>query len=343
MDMTGGEKHILVTGGLGYIGSHTVIELIASGFTPVIVDNLSNSHLSFLDRIENITSTKIAFEKVDCCDYSEMKLVFEKYSIHSIIHFAAFKSVEESQRIPDVYISNNVGSTEVILRLAQEFGISRFVFSSSCTVYGNPEVNPVVETSPFMPAASVYGKTKQMCEELVMEGSWNFRSVLLRYFNPIGAHPSSQIGESYTGVPTNLVPLLCEVASGERELFYVFGNDYSTSDGTCVRDYIHVVDLARAHVLALSFEQLNNIEVFNLGIGKGYTVLEVYETFNRVNKLSVPLAIAPRRQGDVERIWASADKAKNLLQWNPVFTLEESLLHAWNWKKRSTSNVDLDA
>lgn len=341
--MTEGKSYILVTGGLGYIGSHTVVELIAAGYTPVIVDNFSNSHLSFLHRIQDLVGKAVPFVEADCCDESAMRSVFEKYPISSIIHFAAFKSVEESERKPDLYFRNNVGSTEVVMKLAVEYGVSKFVFSSSCTVYGNPELNPVSEETPLMPAVSVYGKTKQRCEEIIASNAQELQAVILRYFNPIGAHPSSKIGESYTGVPTNLVPLLCEVAGGERETFYIFGDDYNTPDGTCIRDYIHVVDLARAHVLALDFNQQVSCEIFNLGVGKGYSVLEVLQAFERVNDLSVPVSHAPRRAGDVERIWASSAKAEILLGWNSKYTLEEALNHAWKWKQRSLSNIDLGA
>lgn len=341
--MTEGKSYILVTGGLGYIGSHTVVELIAAGYSPVIVDNFSNSHLSFLHRIEELVGESIPFVEADCCDESAMRHVFESYWISSIIHFAAFKSVEESERKPELYFQNNVGSTEVVMKLAVEFGVKKFVFSSSCTVYGNPEVNPVSETTPLMPAVSVYGKTKQSCEEIIASKAHELPAVILRYFNPIGAHPSSKIGESYTGVPTNLVPLLCEVASGERETFYIFGDDYETPDGTCIRDYIHVVDLACAHVLALDFQQETPCDVFNLGVGKGYSVLEVLRAFERVNELVVNVAHAPRRAGDVERIWASSAKAENLLGWSAKYTLEEALNHAWKWKQRSLLNIDLGA
>jgi UDP-glucose 4-epimerase len=296
-----------------------------------------------LERIEDVVGRSIAFYEVDCCDEVALRWIFETHDIDAIIHFAAFKSVEESERKPEMYFKNNVGSTEVVLNLAIEFGVSRFVFSSSCTVYGNPESNPVSEESALLPAVSVYGKTKQACEEIISSKSRALKSVVLRYFNPIGAHPTTKIGESYTGSPTNLVPLLCEVANKERAKFFVFGNDYNTPDGTCVRDYIHVVDLAKAHVLALGFNQQNTLEVFNLGVGKGYSVLEVLRAFEQVNQLTLPVEFAGRREGDVERIWASAAKAESILGWKAQFSLEESLLHAWKWKQFESSNVQLGA
>jgi len=328
-------KRVLVTGGLGYIGSHTVVELISAGFSPVIIDNLANSTIGRLSSLEDLTGVKIAFEQVDCANESEMRRVFSSYEINSVIHFAAFKSVEESQKMPEAYMRNNVGSTKVLLKLMEEFSVERFVFSSSCTVYGTPEINPVSEKTPRLPAASVYGQTKQDCEDLIFEASKSvsFQSVVLRYFNPVGAHPSAKIGESTNDAPTNLIPLVCEVASGKREKLFVFGEDYDTPDGSCIRDYIHVVDLAKAHVLALNLSKETKLEIFNLGVGKGYSVKEVVDRFQKINNVTLNVEITGRRSGDVPAIWAVPDYAEEKLGWKCQMTIEDALAHAWNWTK----------
>jgi UDP-glucose 4-epimerase len=326
---------VLVTGGLGYIGSHTVVELISAGFTPVIVDNLANSSMSRLSSLEELTGKSISFEEVDCTNEAEMRRVFSTYKINSVIHFAAFKSVEESQKIPEAYMRNNVGSTKVLLQLMNEFNLERFVFSSSCTVYGTPEVNPVSEKTPRLPAASVYGQTKQDCEDLIFAASKEapFQSVVLRYFNPVGAHPSAKIGESTNDAPTNLIPLVCEVATGKREKLFVFGEDYDTPDGSCIRDYIHVVDLAKAHVLALNLSKETKLEIFNLGVGKGYSVKEVVDCFQKINGVSLKVEITGRRSGDVPAIWAVPDYAEMKMGWKCQLTIDDALAHAWNWTK----------
>lgn len=328
-------KIVLVTGGLGYIGSHTVVELIAAGYSPVIVDNLANSTIKRLESLEELTGSKIFFEQVDCTSEEEMRRVFSSYKIESVIHFAAFKSVEESQKMPEAYMYNNVGSTRVLLKLMEEFMVERFVFSSSCTVYGTPELNPVSEKTPRLPAASVYGQTKQDCEDLIFEASNSvpFQSVVLRYFNPVGAHPSAKIGESTNDAPTNLIPLVCEVASGKRAKLFVFGEDYDTPDGSCIRDYIHVVDLAKAHVLALNLPREFKLEIFNLGVGKGYSVKEVVERFQQVNNVTLNVEITGRRSGDVPAIWAVPYYAEEKLGWKCQMTIEDALTHAWNWTK----------
>jgi len=328
-------KTVLVTGGLGYIGSHTVVELISAGFTPVIVDNLANSTIGRLASLEDLTGSKIAFEEVDCTNESEMRRVFSTYKINSVIHFAAFKSVEESQKMPEAYMRNNVGSTKVLVQLMEEFSVERFVFSSSCTVYGTPEINPVSEKTPRLPAASVYGQTKQDCEDLIFEASKSaiFQSVVLRYFNPVGAHPSAKIGESTNDAPTNLIPLVCEVASGKRSKLFVFGEDYDTPDGSCIRDYIHVVDLAKAHVLALNLSRDSKLEIFNLGVGKGYSVKEVVDRFQKINNVTLNVEITGRRSGDVPAIWAVPDYAEQKLGWKCEMTIEDALAHAWNWTR----------
>lgn len=328
-------KVVLVTGGLGYIGSHTVVELISAGFTPVIVDNLANSSVQRLLSLEELTGVKISFEQVDCTDEDEMRRVFSTFEIASVIHFAAFKSVEESQKMPEAYKRNNVGSTKILLKLMEEFSVERFVFSSSCTVYGTPEINPVSESTPRLPAASVYGQTKQDCEDLIFEVSKNapFQSVVLRYFNPVGAHPSAKIGESTNDAPTNLIPLVCEVASGKRAKLFIFGEDYDTPDGSCIRDYIHVVDLAKAHVLALNLSKENRLEIFNLGVGKGYSVKEVVERFQKINGVELNVEVTGRRSGDVPAIWAVPNYAEEKLSWKCQMTIEDALAHAWNWTK----------
>lgn len=328
-------KTVLVTGGLGYIGSHTVVELISAGFTPVIVDNLANSTIGRLSNLEELTGVKISYEQVDCLNVSEMHRVFSTYKIGAVIHFAAFKSVEESQKMPEAYMLNNVGSTKVLLKLMEEFSVERFVFSSSCTVYGTPEVNPVTEQTPRLPAASVYGQTKQDCEDLIFEASKSvpFQSVVLRYFNPVGAHPSAKIGESTNDSPTNLIPLVCEVATGKRAKLFVFGEDYDTPDGSCIRDYIHVVDLAKAHVLALNLSKENKLEIFNLGVGKGYSVKEVVDCFQKINNVTLNVEITGRRSGDVPAIWAVPVYAEEKLGWKCQMTIEDALAHAWNWTR----------
>ena len=328
-------KTVLVTGGLGYIGSHTVVELISAGYSPLIVDNLANSTLGRLSSLEDLTGVKISFEQVDCTDASEMRRVFSTYKINSVIHFAAFKSVEESQKMPEAYMRNNVGSTKVLLQLMEEFSIERFVFSSSCTVYGTPEINPVSENTPRLPAASVYGQTKQDCEDLIFEASKSvpFQSVVLRYFNPVGAHPSAKIGESTNDAPTNLIPLVCEVATGKRAKLFVFGEDYDTPDGSCIRDYLHVVDLAKAHVLALNLSRELKLEIFNLGVGKGYSVKEVVDRFQKINGVSLNVEITGRRSGDVPAIWAAPDYAEMKLGWKCHLTIDDALAHAWNWTR----------
>jgi UDP-glucose 4-epimerase len=243
--------------------------------------------------------------------------------------------VEESQKMPEAYMRNNVGSTKVLVQLMEEFSVERFVFSSSCTVYGTPEINPVSEKTPRLPAASVYGQTKQDCEDLIFEASKSaiFQSVVLRYFNPVGAHPSAKIGESTNDAPTNLIPLVCEVASGKRSKLFVFGEDYDTPDGSCIRDYIHVVDLAKAHVLALNLSRDSKLEIFNLGVGKGYSVKEVVDRFQKINNVTLNVEITGRRSGDVPAIWAVPDYAEQKLGWKCEMTIEDALAHAWNWTR----------
>ena len=324
---------ILVTGGAGYIGSHTLVELSQNGFTPIVVDNLSNTSIENLKGAEKIIDKKIPFYKIDCTNESEFKKVFEtEENIKGVIHFAAFKSVEESVREPEKYFNNNIGSLEVLLKLMKDFGINNIIFSSSCTVYGSPDVLPVNESAPFKKAESPYGESKQLCEKLLNKVDLN--SVSLRYFNPIGSHESGLIGDCSSDKASNLVPIITETAIGIREQITVFGDDYNTPDGTCLRDYIHVVDLANAHVKALNYVISNgNKSVFNIGTGKGVSVLEAIRIFEEVNELQINFKIGPRRAGDVEQIYSDNTLSTNELKWQAKMTLEDAMLNAWKWEQ----------
>lgn len=332
---------ILVTGGTGYIGSHTVVELINSGFDVVIVDNLSNSTVDVLGGIEQITGVRPEFENIDCMDYINMDRIFEKYAgIEAVIHFAASKAVGESVEKPLLYYRNNICSLLVVLEVMKSHQVKNIVFSSSCTVYGQPAVLPVDESAPIQPALSPYGNTKQINEEIIRDVAYADRSlhaVLLRYFNPIGAHPSALIGELPNGIPQNLLPYVTQTAAGLRPQLKVFGNDYNTPDGSCIRDYIHVVDLAKAHVLAvkrmLEQKATDNVEIFNLGTGRGLSVLELVETFQKVTGVDVPYEIVARREGDIEQVWANPKKANEVLGWKAESTVEQTLLSAWKWQQ----------
>jgi UDP-glucose 4-epimerase len=332
-------KKILITGGAGYIGSHTAVELVNSGFEPVIVDDLSNSKADVIDRLEEITGKRLAFYQGDCSDRALLDKIGQEHQLAGVIHFAAFKAVGESTKLPLKYYHNNVGSLVVLLEFMNSQGIKDLVFSSSCTVYGQAEILPVTESTPRKDAESPYGNTKKICEDILVDfvaSQVGMRVISLRYFNPIGAHPSSKIGELPSGVPSNLVPFVTQAAAGIRQKVTIFGDDYDTSDGTCVRDYIHVVDLADAHVKALG--QLNQQEndfydVFNVGTGNGNTVLEVVKTFEKVNGLKLNYEIGSRRPGDVVKIWADTTKINQVLGWTPKFTLEDSLRDSWNWEK----------
>lgn len=333
---------ILVTGGTGYIGSHTVVELQNAGFEVVVVDNLSNSNIEVLSGIEKITGIRPAFENIDCTDYVNMDRMLEKHSgIEAIIHFAASKAVGESVQKPLLYYRNNVGSLLNLMQLMPIHNIHNIVFSSSCTVYGQPDVLPVTERAPIKPALSPYGNTKQICEEIIRDTAYSssfYQATILRYFNPIGAHPSAEIGELPTGVPNNLVPFITQTAAGIRKQLQVFGNDYNTPDGTCIRDYINVVDLAKAHVIAvkrmLEHKSKYNIETFNLGTGRGLSVLELVNTFQKVNGVKVPYRIVDRREGDIEKVWADPAFANKELGWTAQETVEETLRTAWKWELR---------
>lgn len=331
---------ILVTGGTGYIGSHTVVELQKEGFEVVVVDNLSNSNIDVLCGIERITGVKPTFENIDCIDYVALDRVLEKHTdIEAIIHFAASKAVGESVEKPLLYYRNNLTSLINLLELMPMHKIENIVFSSSCTVYGQPDILPVTEDAPIKVALSPYGNTKQICEEIIKDtihANKNMNAEILRYFNPIGAHASAEIGELPNGVPNNLLPFVTQTAIGLRQELSVFGDDYNTPDGSCIRDYIHVVDLAKAHVIAvkrmLEKKQESNVEVFNLGTGLGLSVLDILNTFTKVNKVEVPYKIVARRDGDIEKVWANPERANKILGWTATETVEETLRSAWAWE-----------
>ncbi len=340
---------IIVTGGLGYIGSHTVLSLLDDDFEVIIVDNLSNSQLEILDRIGMIANKRPVFEKLDVSDRSEVTSLCERHKdAAAIIHFAASKAVGESVEKPLLYYRNNLDSLIYLLEGMQTSGIPNFVFSSSCTVYGQPDSLPVTEASPFKPAESPYGNTKQICEEILRDVCHvddRIHSIALRYFNPVGAHDTFLIGELPRGVPNNLVPYITQTAAGKFPELKIFGNDYDTPDGTPVRDYIHVVDLADAHRIALrrllDARQKSNYEFFNLGTGTGFTVLEVVETFERINNIKLPYSIVARRAGDIEKIWADTRLANSELGWKAERNLEDMMRSAWNWQQHLTAHPEL--
>ncbi len=332
---------ILVTGGLGYIGSHTVTALYEAGFEAVIVDDLSNSTEAVLDGIARITGVRPEFYKEDLRDPSAVNRIFAENSrLEGIIHFAASKYVGESIEKPLLYYENNLCSLIHLTKEALAHGVRHFIFSSSCTVYGEPEEVPVTEESPVLPAVSPYGNTKQIGEEILQDVAQaeDLNVILLRYFNPVGAHPTAEIGELPRGVPQNLVPFITQTAAGVREELKIFGNDYSTPDGTAVRDYIHVMDLAEAHVVALkrllAGENKQKVEVFNVGTGRGNSVLEVVKTFEEVTGKSLPYSFAPRRAGDISAVWADTTKAERELGWKASKTLADALADAWRWEKK---------
>ncbi len=334
------KKKILVTGGTGYIGSHTTVELIEKGFEVVIIDNLYNSEAEVVDRIFKITGTKPELEVFDICDAEKLNAFFKKHDISGIIHFAAYKAVGESVNKPLEYYRNNLVSLINLLDAMKSFGIPNLVFSSSCTVYGQPEKLPVSEDAPLQPAISPYGNTKQIGEEIIRDtaaSDKNINAISLRYFNPIGAHPSALIGELPRGVPENLVPFITQTAYGLRDELKVFGNDYDTPDGSCIRDYLHVVDLAKAHVTAvkrlIGKSNRRNYEIFNLGTGNGVSVLEAIKSFERVSGIKLKYKITGRRPGDIEKIWADPSLANKELGWRTLSTLDEAMKTAWEWEK----------
>ncbi|NMC37493.1 MAG: UDP-glucose 4-epimerase GalE [Bacteroidales bacterium] len=335
------KEKILVTGGTGYIGSHTVVELLNEGFGVVIIDNLYNSEAEVIDRIAQITGKKPQLEVLDLCDRTKLDSFFSQYgNIAAVIHFAAYKAVGESVKKPLDYYRNNLLSLINTLDLMRHYGVPAFVFSSSCTVYGQPEKLPVTEDAPMQPAISPYGNSKQICEEIIRDtvaAGEGINAIALRYFNPIGAHPSALIGELPRGVPENLVPYITQTAYGLRDELKVFGDDYDTPDGSCIRDYLHVVDLAKAHVTAVRrlVEKKNKseFEVFNLGTGKGVSVFEAINSFERVTGVKVKYKVTGRRPGDIVKIWADPSYANKELGWKTLSSLDESMRTAWEWEK----------
>ncbi len=332
---------ILVTGGVGYIGSHTVVALMNAGYEVYVVDNLSNSNINVLNGIEKITGKRPVFENIDCTDYVAMDKFFTKYEgIKAVIHFAASKAVGESVAVPLKYYRNNVVGLVNLLELMPIHKVEGIVFSSSCTVYGQPDILPVDESAPIKTALSPYGNTKQICERIIFDtvhANNSLKSIILRYFNPIGAHPSAYIGELPNGVPNNLVPFVVQTAAGIHKKIRIFGNDYNTPDGTCIRDYINVMDLAEAHVLAVERmldKDLKAPEVFNLGTGRGLSVMELITRFEAVNGVKVPYEIVGRREGDIEQVWANPALAQKVLKWKAKTSVDDTLASAWRWQQR---------
>lgn len=337
------KQTILVTGGTGFIGSHTTVELIEAGYNVVIVDNLSNSNIGVLDGIEKITGVRPAFEQVDLRDREATERVFAKYpGIEGIIHFAASKAVGESVQKPLLYYHNNIISLINLLELMPKYGVKGIIFSSSCTVYGQPrpEDLPVTERAPHQKATSPYGNTKEINEQIIFDyihSGASVKSIILRYFNPIGAHPSALIGELPNGVPNSLIPYVTQTAMGIREQLTVFGNDYNTADGTCIRDYIYVVDLAKAHVAAMARvldKETEPVECFNVGTGKGNSTLEIVKTFEEATGVKLNWKFGPRREGDIEKIWGDCTKANQVLGWKAATPLPEVLQSAWKWQQK---------
>ena len=332
---------IVVTGGLGFIGSHTIVELQNKGFEVVIIDNLSNSDEKVLNGIHAITGKKVVFENIDLRDKNEVQEFFKKHSdINGVIHFAASKAVGESVENPLMYYENNINSLVYLLQELQKNNITNFIFSSSCTVYGQAESMPITENASLQKAASPYGNTKQIGEDIINDVAKvsSLQAIILRYFNPIGAHPSAEIGELPIGVPQNLVPYITQTAIGLRKELSVYGDDYPTVDGTCIRDYIHVVDLAKAHVIALErllFDKnIDKVETFNLGTGTGSSVLEVIKSFEKVSQQKLAYKIVGRREGDITAAYANTEKANKILGWTAQSTLDEAILSAWNWEQK---------
>ena len=335
---------VLVTGGLGFIGSETVVRLLEKGFEVVIVDNLSNSKLAVLPRIEKITGKRPEFVQLDCCDEEAFDKVFAAHQIDAVIHFAGLKAVGESVSKPLEYYSNNLVSSLTLLRLMKKHGVKNIVFSSSATVYGDPDALPLTEASPVKGATNPYGETKVMIERIIEDAckaDKTFNGVLLRYFNPIGAHPSGLLGEDPNGIPNNLLPYIAQVAIGKRKELHVYGNDYPTRDGTCIRDYIHVVDLAAGHEAALAkLEQEPGLVVYNLGTGKGTTVFEVIKSYEKATGVKIPYVIDPRRPGDVTANFASVDKAKEELGWEAKLDVEEACRDSYRFQSKNPNGIE---
>ncbi len=335
---------ILVTGGTGYIGSHTVVELQQAGYDVVIIDNLSNSNIGVLDGIQHISGIRPEFLQGDINDIRTLRDLFSTHGpIKGIINFAASKAVGESVQKPILYYRNNLVGLLNLLEVMPEYDVKGIVFSSSCTVYGEPDKNPIDESAPIKPATSPYGNTKQISEEIisdVIHAGSPIKSILLRYFNPVGAHPSAEIGELPIGVPQNLIPYLTQTAAGIRPLLNIFGNDYDTPDGTCIRDFIDVVDLARAHVIAMRRMLDRNdtapLEIFNLGTGRGLSVMQLIQSFERATGVKVPYTIGPRRKGDIEKIWADPTKANEVLGWKADTDIDQTMRNAWKWQLKVT-------
>ena len=332
-------KKILVTGGAGFIGAHTVAELIDAGYTPVIVDDLSTTDRTLLNGLKDLYGKEPVFYQIDCGDKDRLASVFQKeQNITAVMHFAAFKSVGESVQEPIKYYRNNINSLISVLENMQKFNVQELIFSSSCTVYGQPDIIPVTEQAPFKKAESPYGATKQMCERILEDVfSSGYKIISLRYFNPVGAHPSACIGELPAGIPNNLVPYVTQTASGIREVLTVFGDDYPTPDGTCIRDYIHVCDVASAHVQALKYLEgitSPNFDAFNLGTGIGVSVLELVHSFEKANQVKVNYKIGARRPGDVIQVYADPSKIQSAIKWKAKFTLEEAMRHSWVWQQK---------
>lgn len=332
-------KYILVTGGAGYIGSHTVVELYKNGYCPVIVDDFRNSHLSVIERLEKITGENIIYRKMDVCEFEDFEKIFIEFPFVGVIHFAAYKAVGESVQSPLKYYKNNLVGLINCLELAEKYHVPNLVFSSSCTVYGEPiGIKTVSEESEIQPANSPYGNTKQIGEEIIddlIKSGANLKVLKLRYFNPVGAHDTGLIGELPLGKPNNLLPFVTQTGIGKLEELTVFGNDYNTPDGTCIRDYIHVCDLANAHVKSIEWleKQKGNLsEAVNIGTGKGTSVLEIIHTFEKVSELTLNWKFGDRREGDVEEIYGNVDKSSNLLNWKPTKTVKDAIFDAWNWE-----------
>jgi UDP-glucose 4-epimerase len=336
-------KNVLVTGGTGYIGSHTAIALYEAGYQPILLDNLSNSEVDILNAMENICGVRFPFFHGDCRDENIYTSIYKEYPFDAVIHFAAFKAVGESVEKPLLYFDNNINSSIVLMQAMQKLGVGHLIFSSSCTVYGNPEEVMVTEQTPLAKPESPYGYTKLVCEQMIEQTvslNRNFSAVLLRYFNPIGAHESGLIGEKPVGIPNNLVPYITQTAIGKRKELSVFGNDYDTRDGSCIRDFIHVCDVADAHVAALKFlkqKQTFDTYRFNVGTGRGSSVLELIHAFEQVTGVKLPWKIAERRQGDVIEIYANTDLAQNELQWQARRDIHQAMRDAWLWEQNLNS------
>lgn len=331
--------NVLVTGGAGYIGSHTVVELIEAGYEPIVVDDLSNAKEDVIDRIEIITGKRPVFYKVDCKDKEAMRKVFSEQKIDSVIHFAAYKAVGESVRIPLEYYRNNIDSTLTLMEVMEEFGCKKFVFSSSATVYGPNNPYPYKEEMKAIESSSPYGWTKVMIERILTDyvtAHPDYCAILLRYFNPIGSHESGLLGDDPNGIPNNLMPYISRVAAGQLEKLTIYGDDYPTPDGTCQRDYLHVVDLAIGHLDALKYAmEHEGVEAINLGTGNGVSVMELVNAFDKANNMELPYVIGPRREGDLPAFWADAEKAKTLLGWEATHSIEDMCRSAWKFAEKS--------